>query len=173
MTSSERSLRLCAFSVFRAKICHATRFRDDQSRDGLSPKAAHASRRWRPFGVQKPFGCDDSDDRVEKATGLANNLGQPFVVSVGESAETASARSCQSAISRAASDDLKRFLIQAHHAAPAFSMASAASAADLLVCPNRHSTGSKPFVPGLALRGRCRAGARFGIVETLSYLREN
>src|ERR1022692_2601627 len=52
MTSSERSLRLCAFSVFRARICHAT------SRSGmtsavmdLAPRRRMASWRWEEWKV--------------------------------------------------------------------------------------------------------------------------
>jgi hypothetical protein len=56
---------------------------------------------------------------------------------------------------------------------PTFSTASAASAVVPSCRSNRHSAGSKPLEPGLALRGRRRAGARLGIVETLSYLQEN
>src|ERR1022692_2808453 len=86
MTSSERSLRLCAFSVFRARICHAT------SRSGttravmdLAPRRRMASRRCRPLGVpEASAGRDDSDDRVEKTSCLMKYVGQPLVVSAGE-----------------------------------------------------------------------------------------
>src|ERR1700719_4186548 len=48
---------------------------------------------------------------------------------------------------------------------PAFAIASAASAAVPVGCSSRHSAGPRPFVPGLALRGRRRAGARLTIAE--------
>jgi hypothetical protein len=44
-----------------------------------------ASRRWRPFGVQKPPpGANDSNGGVEKTPGLTNDVGESFVTSVGE-----------------------------------------------------------------------------------------
>src|SRR5439155_16274267 len=48
---------------------------------------------------------------------------------------------------------------------PALAIASAASAAAPVGCWSRHSAGPRPFVPGLALRGRRRAGARLTIAE--------
>jgi hypothetical protein len=49
---------------------------------------------------------------------------------------------------------------------PAFSIASVTSAAAAEDSINRHSAGPRPFVPGLALRGRFRANARFTIAGT-------
>src|SRR5579862_5234564 len=43
---------------------------------------------------------------------------------------------------------------------PALAIASAASAAAPVGCSSRDSAGPRPFLPGLALRGRLRAGAR-------------
>ena len=48
---------------------------------------------------------------------------------------------------------------------PAFSMASAIAAALPVGWSRRHSSGPRPFVPGLALRGRRRAGARLTIMD--------
>src|SRR5256885_1673467 len=51
---------------------------------------------------------------------------------------------------------------------PAFSIAFVTSAAAPEGSVNRHSAGARPFVLGLALRGRFRAGARFTIAGTHS-----
>jgi len=58
---------------------------DDQSGDGLSPKAAHGFQAMVAVGSpETTTGRHDSDDGVEKTPSLADNVGQPFVVSVGE-----------------------------------------------------------------------------------------
>src|SRR3954451_6844366 len=60
-------------------------FWDDQRRDRLSPKAAHSLKAMPAVGSpEAAAGRDDSDDRVEKTPSLINDVGQPFVVSVGE-----------------------------------------------------------------------------------------
>ena len=56
ITSSDLSLRLCAFSVLSARICHATsRFGTTSAVIAFAPSRRIASSRWRPLGVQKPF----------------------------------------------------------------------------------------------------------------------
>ena len=69
MTSSERSFRLCAFSVFSARICQAiSRSGTTSAVMAFAPRRRIASRRWRPLGVQKPsFGRRDDDDGIEEA----------------------------------------------------------------------------------------------------------
>ena len=59
ITSSERSRRLCAFSVLSARICQAiSRFGTTSAMIDFAPSRRIASSRWRPFGVQKPsFGA--------------------------------------------------------------------------------------------------------------------
>ena len=53
ITSRLRSLRLCAFSVFNARIRKASPSSGDTSAViCLSPSTLAAARRWRPFGVQ-------------------------------------------------------------------------------------------------------------------------
>lgn len=55
MTSSDRSLRLCAFSVLSARICHAIwRSGTTSAVIAFAPRRRIASSRWRPFGVQNP-----------------------------------------------------------------------------------------------------------------------
>jgi hypothetical protein len=56
ITSSDLSLRLCAFSVLSARICQASsRFGTTRAVIDLAPRRRMASRRCMPFGVQKPF----------------------------------------------------------------------------------------------------------------------
>ena len=56
ITSSERSFRLCAFSVLSARICQAiSRFGTTSAVIAFAPSRCSAASRWRPFGVQKPF----------------------------------------------------------------------------------------------------------------------
>src|SRR5437016_1322982 len=120
MTSSERSLRLCAFSVFKAKICHATSCSAmTRAVMDLAPRRHGGLKAMAPVGSPETTAwCNDSNDGVEKTPSLTNNVGQPFVVSVGEIAvETAWARSCRWAESRKGLMTAKRFLIEAHHAA--------------------------------------------------------
>src|SRR5215471_19181849 len=52
---------------------------------------------------------------------------------------------------------------------PALSITPAASAATPAGSSMRHSAGRRPFVPGLALRGRRRAGARLTMPVTPFY----
>ena len=61
----------------------------------------------------------------------------------------------------------ERFLVRSHNTAPGSSIAFAASAAAPVGCSSRHSAEPRPFVPGLALRGRLRAGAGLTIAKTL------
>jgi hypothetical protein len=95
-------------------------FRDDQSGDGLSPKAAHGLEAM--AAVRSPettAWCHNSDDGVEKTPSLTNNVGEPFVVSVGEIAlkwrwlNLVEGENREQGLMTA-----KRLLIEAHHAAP-------------------------------------------------------
>ncbi len=58
MTSSAFSRRLCAFSVFRARILYATSGSGSTSATiDFAPSARSEARRWLPFGVQyRPSG---------------------------------------------------------------------------------------------------------------------
>src|SRR5215471_2756308 len=57
ITSNARSLRLWAFSVLRARICHATsRSATISAVIDLAPSRRMASRRWRPLGFWTPNG---------------------------------------------------------------------------------------------------------------------
>src|SRR6266436_5419507 len=54
---------------------------DDQSGDGLSPKAAHGLEAMAAVGSPETTAwCHNSDDGVEKTPSLTNNVGEPFVV---------------------------------------------------------------------------------------------
>src|ERR1700694_2369864 len=60
-------------------------FCDDQGRDGFSSKAPHGLEAMPAVGGPEAAARrHDSDDGVEKTPSLTNNVGQPFVVSVGE-----------------------------------------------------------------------------------------
>jgi len=72
MTSSERSFEvMCFLGVESQDLPRYLAFRDDQSRDGLCPKAAHGLKAMPAVGgPEATVGRDDSDDRVEKTSGL-------------------------------------------------------------------------------------------------------
>src|SRR4051812_32489033 len=70
---------MCFFRVQSQDLPRYLSFCDDQRRDGLSPKAMPAV-----GSPEAAAGRDDSDDRIEKTPSLINDVGQPFVVSVGE-----------------------------------------------------------------------------------------
>jgi hypothetical protein len=76
---------MCFFRVQSQDLPRNLAFCDDQSRDGLSSKAAHGLEAMPPVGGPEAAARrHDSDDRVEKTPSLTDNVGQPFVVSVGE-----------------------------------------------------------------------------------------
>src|SRR2546428_755789 len=77
ITSSDFSRRLCAFSVLRARICQATsRLGTTSAVMARAPSLRIASRRWRPFGVQKP--------RSGAVTAITGSRNIPVRKDVGE-----------------------------------------------------------------------------------------
>src|SRR6202047_2107947 len=93
---------------------------DDQGCDGFSSEAPHGLEAMRAVGGPEAAARrHDSDDRVEKTPCLADNVGQPFVVSVGEIAlkrrrlDRVDGQNREQGLMSA-----KRFLIEAHDAAP-------------------------------------------------------
>ena len=79
-----------------------------------------ASRRCRAVGSpEATAGRHDSDDGIEKTPSLINNVGETFVVSVGEIAlkrrrlDLVDGKNREQGLMTA-----KRFLIEAHHTAP-------------------------------------------------------
>ena len=94
-------------------------FRDYQGCDGLSSKAAHGLQAMPAVGSPETTARrHDSDDGVEKTPGLINNVGEPFMVSVGE---IALKRRGLDFIDRENRDEglmtAKRFLVEADHEA--------------------------------------------------------
>src|ERR1700732_4506744 len=95
-------------------------FRDDQSGDGLSPKAAHCLEAMPTVGGPEATARrHDRDDWIEKTPSLTDNVGQPFVVGVGEIAlkrrrlDLVDGKNRDQGLMSA-----QRILIEAHHAAP-------------------------------------------------------
>jgi hypothetical protein len=111
---------MCFLCVQSQDLPRYLAFWDYQRRDVPSPKAAHGLKAMAAVGIQKPPpGRQDSDDGVEKAPSLTDNVGESFVVSIGEIAlkrsrlELVDRENRQQGLMTA-----KRFLIEAHHAAP-------------------------------------------------------
>src|SRR6266849_2777880 len=76
---------MCFLRVQSQDLPRNLAFRDDQSRDGLCPKSAHGLEAVPAVGgPEASAGSDDRDNRIEKTSSLINDVGQPFVVSVGE-----------------------------------------------------------------------------------------
>src|SRR5690242_4921943 len=94
-------------------------FRDDQSGDGLSPQAAHGLETMAAVGgPEAPGRSHDSDDGVKKTPSLTDNVGKPFVVSIGEIALKWRRLDLVDGENREQGRiTAKRFLIKAHHAA--------------------------------------------------------
>ena len=61
-------------------------FRDDQRSDGFRPKAAHGFEAMPAVGSPETAAPwrENCDDRIEKTPCLIDDVGQPFVVSIGE-----------------------------------------------------------------------------------------
>src|SRR6516165_1845172 len=84
-TSKERSLRLCAFSVFSARICHDPTIGDDESGNRSGSQTAHGFQTV--SAVRRPETTArgrDSNNRVEESPGFVDDIGEAFVVSVGK-----------------------------------------------------------------------------------------
>ena len=151
----------------------------------LAPRTAHGRRgdagRW---GVQKAIArwvrTAASRSGSRKAPSLTNDVGQPLVVSVGKiTLKRPSARTLSMGRHRQQQRIILRHgsLYAPTTQPPAFSMASCGvrGQSPLWLLGPGHSAGSEPLVPGLALRGRRRAGARFWHRRRLypTYLQEN
>src|SRR5580704_3098300 len=113
---------MCFLRVQSQNLPRNLAFRDNQSRDGLSTEAAHCLEAMTTVGgPEATTGRDDSDDRVEKTSGLINDVGQSFVVRVGVVA--LKRRRLNLVDSKNRKQGLmpsKRIRIEAHHAAPSF-----------------------------------------------------
>jgi hypothetical protein len=93
--------------------------RDDQGRDGFSPKPAHGLKAmpavWSP---ETAAGRYNRDDGVEKTTGLIDHVGKALVVCVGEIAlkrrrlDLVDRKNGEQSLKAA-----KRLFVHAHHAA--------------------------------------------------------
>ena len=88
MTSSERSLRLCAFSVLSARICHATsRVGTTSAVIGLRAEPLHRGQAVATVRRPEPahlLGRGDGDHGVEEAPGLLDDLGEALVMRFAE-----------------------------------------------------------------------------------------
>ena len=110
---------MCLLRVQRQDLPRYLAFRDDQSRDGLSPEAAHGLKTMATVGrPEAATGRHDSDHGIEKTPSFIDNVGQPFVVSIGEIAlkrrrlDFVDGENREQGLMTA-----KRFLIEAHHTA--------------------------------------------------------
>src|SRR5437016_4937461 len=82
--SSERSFKLCAFSVFKARICQANSVLGAINVVmALAPSRRMASSRW--LGRPKPaVRCRNTDYRIQVCSGFLDDTGEFFVVSFGQ-----------------------------------------------------------------------------------------
>ena len=119
ITSSERSLRLCAFFGIESQyLPRDFPISHDEGSVDFAPRRRMAARRWRPFGVPKAsFGCQNGNDGIKKTSGLVDHICQSFVMGVGE---IVLKRSWIHAVDRQYRMPGKRFLIRPDDAATGF-----------------------------------------------------